>query len=99
MAQSRGGDALMSERATESGLPSHPNQTCPQVSIILPTYNGSKYLDESVRSCVGQTLGDWELIIVDDCSTDATPQIIDRWKAADPRIRSIRHEANKRLPG
>jgi glycosyltransferase involved in cell wall biosynthesis len=70
----------------------------PLVSIILPTYNGSKYLDLSVQSCVNQTYRRWELIIVDDCSTDATPQIIEKWKAADARIRSIRHQTNRKLP-
>jgi glycosyltransferase involved in cell wall biosynthesis len=69
-----------------------------RVSIVLPTYNGSRYLAESVRSCVDQTFADWELIIVDDCSTDSTPSIIADFAAADSRIRSIRNAENKRLP-
>lgn len=74
-------------------------ETHPLVSIVLPTYNGSRYLEQSIRSCIDQTLTDWELIVVDDCSTDATPDVIRRFVAADPRIRSLRHETNKRLPG
>ena len=38
----------------------------PLVSVVLPTYNGSRYLSESIRSVVGQTYQNWELIIVDD---------------------------------
>jgi glycosyltransferase involved in cell wall biosynthesis len=71
----------------------------PLVSIVLPTYNGARYLDQSVASCVAQTYRNWELIIVDDCSTDATPQIVSKWVAADPRVRAVRHETNQRLPG
>jgi cellulose synthase/poly-beta-1,6-N-acetylglucosamine synthase-like glycosyltransferase len=44
----------------------------PLVSIILPTYNGSQYLSEAIESCLHQTYENWELILVDDCSTDAT---------------------------
>ena len=69
----------------------------PVVSIVLPTYNGSRYLEEAVQSIVEQTLTDWELIIVDDCSTDETPQIVAQFVRQDPRIRGIRHAANRRL--
>lgn len=71
----------------------------PLVSIVLPTYNGSRYLDASISSCLDQTHGNIELIIVDDCSTDATPDIIRARAAQDTRIRPITHETNKRLPG
>ena len=68
----------------------------PKISIILPTYNGSRYIRESIASCLNQTYGNIELIIVDDCSTDATPQIIGSLQ--DPRIKYIRNEKNQRLP-
>jgi GT2 family glycosyltransferase len=70
----------------------------PLVSIVLPTYNGSRYLREAIESCLAQTYQNWELIVVDDCSTDATPDIIVEFTRRDPRIRSIRHEVNKKLP-
>ena len=73
--------------------------TKPLVSIVLPTYNGARYLADSVQSCIDQTHPNWELIIVDDCSTDHTPAIIASFQALDPRIRSIRHETNRKLPG
>lgn len=69
-----------------------------KVSIILPTYNGSEYLDQAIESILNQTYDDFELIIVDDCSTDATPEIINKYVNADTRVRSIRNEVNKKLP-
>ena len=68
------------------------------VSIVLPTYNGSKYLREAIESCLAQTYSDWELIVVDDYSTDETPQIIAAYCALDSRIRSVRHIVNRGLP-
>jgi glycosyltransferase involved in cell wall biosynthesis len=70
----------------------------PAVSIVLPTYNGTRYLAESVQSCLDQTYQDFELIIVDDCSTDDTPQLITEFAAKDKRIRPFRNESNLRLP-
>ena len=70
----------------------------PLVSIVLPTFNGSRYLGESVRSCIVQTYPNWELIIVDDASTDSTPQLIADFVKADKRIRSIRNDPNRKLP-
>ena len=70
----------------------------PLVSIVLPTYNGSKYLAKSIESCLSQTYSNFELIIVDDCSTDATPDIIKSFASKDSRIQYIRNEKNKKLP-
>lgn len=70
----------------------------PLISIVLPTYNGARYLDEAINSILNQTFRDWELIIVDDCSTDDTPKIIRRYALQDSRIRMIRNDVNKRLP-
>jgi glycosyltransferase involved in cell wall biosynthesis len=70
----------------------------PLVSIVLPTFNGSRYLAESIESCLAQTYATWELIIVDDCSTDETPRLIEHYEAKDSRIRSIRNERNLKLP-
>lgn len=70
----------------------------PLVSIILPTYNGERYIGESVASIISQTYSNWELIIVDDNSTDKTPKIIDELKLSDARIKVIHNLENKKLP-
>lgn len=50
--------------------------TAPVISIVLPTYNGLRYLAQSVESCLNQILADWELIIVDHALTDDCPCIV-----------------------
>lgn len=70
----------------------------PKVSIVLPTYNGEKYIRESIESIINQTFSDWELIIVNDCSTDETPVIINKYAENDSRIRIINNEKNQKLP-
>jgi glycosyltransferase involved in cell wall biosynthesis len=70
----------------------------PLVSIVLPTYNGSRYIGESIESVLAQTYVNWELIIVDDASTDDTPEKVVTYARADQRIRVIRHETNRHLP-
>ena len=70
----------------------------PLISIVLPTYNGARYLKKSVDSCLSQTFGDFELIIVNDCSTDETGRIADAYAEADPRVRVIHNVFNKKLP-
>lgn len=59
----------------------------PRVSIIMPAYNASAFIDEAVASIAAHSLKDWELIIVDDGSTDDTFEIAERWAATDTRIR------------
>lgn len=68
------------------------------VSIILPVYNGEKYLSQSIESCLNQTHRNIELIIVNDCSTDNTLSIIETYKKQDSRIRIINNIENKKLP-
>lgn len=68
------------------------------ISIILPVYNGEKYLALSIESCLAQTYSNIELIIVNDCSTDATLSIASEYAKRDSRIRIINNETNKKLP-
>lgn len=63
------------------------------VSIIVPAYNAGPWLPAAVRSVLAQTEQDWELVLVDDGSTDATPGLCDGYAASDPRIR-VEHKEN-----
>ena len=69
-----------------------------KVTIVLPVYNGSKYLRHSVESVIAQTYQNWELIIVNDCSSDASPQIAEEYARRDSRIRVIHNADNQKLP-
>lgn len=71
----------------------------PLVSIVLPTHNGSRYLDQAIESICLQTMPAWELIVVNDASTDDTRDKIQTWLARDPRIRWIDHAEKRGLPG
>jgi len=64
----------------------------PLVSIIVPTYNRAHVLPRAIDSVFAQTMGDFELIIVDDASTDTTQELIE--SIDDPRVRYMRHETN-----
>lgn len=68
------------------------------ISIVLPVYNGEKYLRESIDSIIAQTYTNWELLILDDCSTDSSPDIAKEYESRDSRIRYYRNENNLRLP-
>lgn len=62
------------------------------VSIIMPSYNTAPYIEETIQSVLNQTYTNWELLIVDDCSTDNTDEILS--KISDPRIRLFKNEEN-----
>ena len=63
------------------------------ISVIVPVYNVEQYLERCVDSILNQTYADYELLLVDDGSTDGCPQICDDYAARDPRVRVI-HKAN-----
>jgi glycosyltransferase involved in cell wall biosynthesis len=65
------------------------------VSIVLPTYNGNRYLEESIKSCLDQTYRNFELIIVDDGSAPETDPTKIVEKFVDDRIRYIKHDYNQ----
>ena len=72
------------------------SRTCgaPTVSVVMPAYNAEPYIGQAIESVRSQTFGDWELIVVDDCSTDGTAGIARAAAAADPRVRVVRQPAN-----
>ena len=65
----------------------------PLVSIIMPVFNGDRYLAQTIESVISQTYSNWEMILVDDGSTDSTPAVIDQYTSLHPRIRGIRLES------
>ncbi len=69
--------------------------TGPKVSVVLPTYNQLHFLPRAIDSLLNQTFGDFELIIVNDGSTDGTKDYLNT--LADPRI-TVKHQDNARLP-
>ena len=67
----------------------------PFFSIVMPVYNSEEYLDDAILSILHQTYGDFELIIVDDCSTDKSAEICKKYEKIDKRIRYVKTKGNK----
>jgi len=67
------------------------------VSVIIPCYNGEKFIGEAIESVINQTHQNWELIIVDDGSTDSSKDVV-RQYTTNRRIRLIEHGCNKGIP-
>jgi GT2 family glycosyltransferase len=62
----------------------------PRVSVVMPNHNGGPWLAEAVDSVLAQTLADFELLVIDDGSTDGSPELLDRYARLDPRVKLIR---------
>lgn len=65
------------------------------VSVITPNYNCGRFLAQTIKSVIAQSYTDWELFIVDDCSTDNSLQIAEKYAAKDSRIKIIRQAENQ----
>lgn len=66
----------------------------PAVSVVMPVYDGGRFLDRAVASLLAQTLAEWELLAVDDASTDDSHERLCRLAAADARVRVFRRAVN-----
>lgn len=73
----------------------------PVVTIAIPTYNSARYLEETIDAVMRQTFTDWELVIVDDASTDGTASILGKLPSIlhDPRVRVFHNDHNLRMVG
>ena len=72
--------------------------TPPRVSMVMPVHNGARWLAEAIESVLTQDFGDFELILVDDASRDASPAIMADAAARDPRVRLLHLDTNVGLP-
>jgi len=74
----------------------------PSISVVFPMFNEEAYARRAVdaaRSVLDAMSADWQLVLVDDASTDATPRIVDELAAAEPRITVVHNAGNRRLGG
>lgn len=65
-----------------------------KISIIITCYNVEKYIDQAIQSCLNQTYENIELILVEDCSTDGTKEIINKYATSNTKIKIIQHSEN-----
>jgi glycosyltransferase involved in cell wall biosynthesis len=68
-----------------------------KVSVVMPAYNAEKYIAAAIESVLSQTFKDFELLVVDDGSTDRTQPIIDQYRRADERVVLLKNDQNLRL--
>lgn len=68
--------------------------TAPKISVIMPAYNAERFVEAAIRSVMDQTVADWELLVLDDGSSDGTCAIIESLAAQDGRIRVLPNEKN-----
>jgi teichuronic acid biosynthesis glycosyltransferase TuaG len=76
-------------------MPKKINPKEPLISVVMPTYNNDWCISDAIRSIMGQTYSNWELIIVDDGSTDTTKDVLKFWEGLDKRIKPIYRTENK----
>jgi glycosyltransferase involved in cell wall biosynthesis len=72
------------------------NSTC-KISVLMPAYNAEKYIGEAIESILNQTFTDFEFIIIDDCSTDRTWEIIQGYAKKDNRLVILKNEVNSKI--
>ena len=87
----------MTTAAADSGIPQMPGLP---LSICVPTYNGERYIRQALESVLSQSYRDFEVIVVDDGSTDQTLDLIKLVQAAgDPRLRLYQNRERLGIPG
>lgn len=83
---------------SSAGQAGGPDTRPPLVSVIVPAYNAARYVEDAVDSVLRQSYPHVEVIVVDDGSTDETPDVLARLMLRDPRV-SVVHQENRGLPG
>lgn len=69
----------------------------PKASVVMPVYNAEEYLSEAIESVLSQSYIDFEFIIINDCSSDSSPEIIRQFEEKDNRIRVIHNDTNLKI--
>ena len=64
-------------------------ETTPLVTVVVPAFNAERLIGVTIESVVAQSFTDWEMLVVDDCSSDRTSEVVDKWSRKDERIRLI----------
>jgi len=95
LARSTAGGIVSAKQARVCGAEDRSVPSTPRVSVVLPTYNDLRFLPGAIDSVLGQSFQDFELVVVNDGSTDGTKAYLDGFN--DPRVRVI-HQENRRLP-
>jgi GDP-L-fucose synthase len=80
-------------------LEKNSNKSNPKLSVVMPAYNAEKYLSGAIESILNQTFEDFEFIIIDDCSTDSTWEILQEYADKDNRIFCLKNEENLGIAG
>lgn len=86
------------ERRTASEATERPAATAlpvPLVSVIIPCYNSAEHIEETLESVRAQTMPDLEMLVVDDCSSDGSVEVVQRVAARDSRVRLLRQPTNQ----
>ncbi|PSO83704.1 MAG: hypothetical protein BRC41_11810, partial [Cyanobacteria bacterium QH_9_48_43] len=65
-----------------------------KISVVMPVYNGANYIREAVESILNQTFTDFEFIVIDDCSTDRSWEILTKYANQDQRVKLFKNEEN-----
>ena len=68
----------------------------PKVTVFIPVYNRAKYIGSAIESILGQTFSDFEILLIDDGSTDRSVEIMESY--TDPRIRVLQNDTNLGIP-
>lgn len=71
----------------------------PKVTVLIPVFNRERLVDAAIRSVIEQDFADFELLVVDDGSTDRTPEVLERWRERDPRVVVVTSPTNQGIPG
>ena len=71
----------------------------PKISICIPTYNYANFLAEAIESVLSQTYDNIEIVVIDNCSTDNTKEVVERYATVDSRVSYVRNDSNVGLTG